>query len=122
MRQPPASFRELLDRYRAGERDFSGAELDQDAGNDLSGVCLDGADLSRSYVVASFQRASLRGARFREANVKTCDFRGADLRDADFSGAALCSTRFDGARLDGARFFGASCHGLVLREGERPDW
>src|SRR4051812_30625185 len=107
MQQPPASFRELLDRYGKGERDFSGAELDQDAANDLTGVRLDGADLSRSFVVALFRGASLRGARFCGANVKTCDFRGADLRDADFSGAALCATSFEGARLDGARFAAA---------------
>src|SRR5262245_2009831 len=105
--EPPRSFRELLERYRRGERDFVGAELDSDADSDMSGVCLDGADLSHSFIVANFRGASLRGVRFRQANVKTCDFREADLRGADFRGAALCSTEFAGAKLDGADFTGA---------------
>jgi hypothetical protein len=44
--QPPRSFRELLDRYQGGERNFADSELDADPDNDLSGVCLDGANLS----------------------------------------------------------------------------
>jgi uncharacterized protein YjbI with pentapeptide repeats len=102
------------------QRVFVGAELEE--GADLSGVCLDGIDLSKGFVVASFKRASLRRAVFREANVKTCDFSDADLRDADFSGAALCSTTFRGASLDGAHFGGASYHSRTLKEPERPDW
>ena len=114
------SFRELLDRYGDGERDFSGADLDTDLDNDLSGVCLDGADFSRSFIVAVFKNASLRGARFREANVKTCDFKGANLQDADFRGAALCSAEFDGANLEGARFAGAYIHGYFFKDDEKP--
>ena len=117
---PTTSFRELLDRYRRGERDFSGAELDADPDSDLNGVCLDGADFSHAFLVASFRGASLRGARFFEANVKTCDFRDADLRDADFRGAALCSARFDGAKLDGATFAGAFVHSHEFKAGETP--
>src|SRR4051812_25801372 len=44
---PPTSFRELLDRYQRGERDFSNAELDTDPDSDLSGACLDNVDFSR---------------------------------------------------------------------------
>src|SRR5581483_1854092 len=117
--EPPASFRELLERYREGERDFSGADLDQDPGDDLTGVCLDGADFSRAWLRADFRRASLRGARFREATVKACDFRGADLREADFSGAALCGADFEGAVLDGARFVGAYYHSNVFGESDK---
>lgn len=112
----------MLDRYRAGERDFRGAQLDEDSENDLTGVCLDGADFTGAWVVAKFERASLRGARFRDANVKTCDFRGADLRGADFSGAALCATCFEGALLETARFAGAFCHSFVLGEADTPTW
>src|SRR5262245_50250077 len=120
--QPPSTFRELLERYQRGERDFSGAELDEDPDNDLSGVCLDGADLSRSYLVVSFRGASLRGVNFHEANVKTCDFRDANLRGADFTGAALCAASFKGARMEEAKFAGAFFHSYTLREGEQPDW
>ena len=118
---PPSSFRELLDRYARGERDFAEVDLDADPKCDLAGVCLDGADLSRAFIIASFRGASLRGARFHEANVKTCDFRGADLRDADFRGAALCSAAFEGAKLDGANFAGAYIHSHTFGKGEKPD-
>lgn len=116
------SFGELLACYKRGKRDFAESDLDTDPDNDLSGVCLDGVDLSRSFVVGNFRGASLRGARFREANVKTCDFAGADLTGADFSGAALCATTFGGARMDGAQFGGANNHSLVMQPGDLPDW
>jgi uncharacterized protein YjbI with pentapeptide repeats len=121
-RQPPQTFRELLDRYRCGERDFASSELDTDPENDLSRVCLDGADLSGAIVVANFRGASLRDARFVGSNVKTCDFREADLRGADFTGAALCATEFGGASLEGAKFAGSFYHSYSLREGDRPHW
>jgi uncharacterized protein YjbI with pentapeptide repeats len=117
---PPTTFRELLDRYGRGDRDFSGAELDEDPDSDLSGVYLDGADFSHAFLLVTFRGASLRGASFREANVKTCDFREADLRGADFRGAALCSAIFDGARLEGSNFAGAYIHSYQLKEGETP--
>src|SRR4026207_2140136 len=104
------TFKELITRYTAGERDFSGVELDEDPENDLSGVCLDGINLSRSFLVASFRKASLRGAIFRDANVKTCDFSGADLTGADFRGATLDGTTFVGAFIDGVQISGASYH------------
>jgi uncharacterized protein YjbI with pentapeptide repeats len=119
--EPPRSFRDLLERYRRGERNFCEAELDSDPDCDLSGVCLDGADFSRSFIIANLRGASLRGVRFREANVKTCNFNEANLREADFTGAALCATTFLGADLEGAKFTGAYVHSYVLKEGEKPD-
>jgi uncharacterized protein YjbI with pentapeptide repeats len=115
-----STFKELLDRYQQGERDFTGSELDADPENDLSGVCLDGIDLSNSWVMADFRGANLRGARFRDANVKTCDFTGADVSGADFSGAALCATVFSGARMENARFEGAYWHSHEFKAGEFP--
>jgi uncharacterized protein YjbI with pentapeptide repeats len=117
---PPTSFRELLDRYRRGDRDFSGADLECDHDSDLSGVCLDNADFSHAFLVANFRGASLRGARFVQANVKTCDFRDADLRGADFRGAGLCSALFNGAKLEGSNFAGAYVHSHEFKEGETP--
>jgi uncharacterized protein YjbI with pentapeptide repeats len=119
---PPKTLRELVERYRAGERKFSGSDLDGDPDGDIRGLTLDGIDLSDSFVVATFASSSLRGSSFRRANLKTCDFRGSDLRDADFSEAALDGTSFAGARLEGARFDGASIQGHLLGEDERPDW
>lgn len=120
--EPPRTFRELLDCYRIGQRDFSGVELDEDPDCDLRGVCLAGADLSRAFIVADFRDADLRGVRLADANLKTCDFRCTDLRGADFSGAALCSTRFAGALMQGARFAGSHYHSHQLGEEEQPDW
>jgi uncharacterized protein YjbI with pentapeptide repeats len=118
--EPHSSFRELLDRYAQGERDFAEADLDSDPERDLAGVCLDGADLSRAFIVASFRGARLRGVRFHQANVKTCDFGGADLRGSDFREAALCSAEFEGAKLDGASFAEAYIHSHTFGEGEKP--
>jgi len=113
------SFEELLSHYAAGERDFSGSDLDSETYN-MDGVCLDGVNLSESFIFASFRNAKLRGARFCQANVKTCDFSGADLQDADFRGAGLCSTSFKGANIKGARFEGAYRHSHVFKEGDVP--
>ena len=115
------SFEQLLRLYEAGERDFSGSDLDTDPHNDMNGVHLDGINLSESFVVASFREASLRGASFRRANVKTCDFSGADLRDADFRGAGLCATTFTGAHIEGAKFAAAYFHSYEFKEGETPE-
>lgn len=117
-----STFRELRELYRLGVRDFEGSELDEDPDDDLRGICLDGVDLSKSLVVASFCGARLRAARFRQSNVKTCDFRNADLTDADFSSAALCATQFLGSRMEGTDFTGAAYHSHVLKAGERPHW
>ena len=116
---PPETFDELRQRYEQGERAFVGAELEEDA--DLSEVCLDGVDLSKAFVIASFKGASLRRAVFRDANLKTCDFSGADLTGSDFRGAALCSARFTGACLDDAKFEGAFIHSYTFKRGEHPD-
>lgn len=118
---PPKSFRELRERYSDGERDFTGAELDEDPDCDLSGICLDGSDFSHAFIVATFRSASLIGVHFCQANVKTCDFGGANLRNADFRGAALCSTSFAGANLEGTQFAGAYFHSYTFKEGEKPD-
>jgi uncharacterized protein YjbI with pentapeptide repeats len=130
--RPPSTFRELLERYESGERDFRGSKLDEDPNCDLSGRCLDDLNLSKSFVVADFQGASLQRARFSEANAKTCDFRNADLRDADFRDAALCAADFQGANIAGADFTGADLMGSdftgaysasrTFGSGEFPDW
>jgi uncharacterized protein YjbI with pentapeptide repeats len=119
---PVATFRDLLERYGRGERSFVGSDLDTDPDNDLSGLCLDGIDLSRSFVVANFRGTSLRGAKFHEANIKTCEFGEADLSEADLTEAALCATTFAGARMDGTVFAGAFYHSYVLQPGEKPNW
>ena len=126
---------EILERYRRGERDFRELDIDDEADEtavpsgrpgrhprSFEAAELSYADFSRSFIVADFRRAVLRGACFRHANVKTCSFADAVLCDADFSNAALCSTTFAGADLTGARFDGASAYSTVLGPGELPWW
>jgi uncharacterized protein YjbI with pentapeptide repeats len=112
---------ELLQRYRAGERDFTGTELDKQV-LDLRDATLEGADFSRSFITADFAGANLKCVLFVNANLKTCDFSNADLRDAIFSGAALDATIFTGANLQGAEFEGAYCYSRMLTAGEKPWW
>ena len=112
----------LLTRYAAGERSFRDTWIEHPDALALDGETLAGADFSAAFLLGSFRRADLRGARFRDANVKTCDFSGADLTDADFRGAALEATTFTGAILTGASFAGAGLWGRVMGAGELPDW
>lgn len=114
------SFREMLRRYATGERDFAGSELDVDPDNDMSTQALDGINLSRSWIVASFAKASLFRASFRFANVKTCDFREADLTGADFTNALIDAAQFQGATLTDTIFDGATYHSHVFAPGEKP--
>ena len=113
---------EILERYAAGERDFTGLDI-TDGGQrppSFRGAVLDGADFSRSFVEGDFTGASLRGARFVGANVKTCIFDGADLHGADFRGASLEATSWQGCALDGVDFEGGGMYSHVLAKGERP--
>jgi hypothetical protein len=51
---PPSSIEELISRYAKGERNFARAELNETRAL-LSGVCLDGADFSGSFLCVSFK-------------------------------------------------------------------
>ena len=113
---------DLLARYASGERSFQETDIEDPDVLALDDAVLEGADFSRSFLVASFQRANLRGAKFRDANVKTCDFSCADLTNADFRGAALDATIFEGATLVGARFAGAHVQGYEMADDELPVW
>ncbi|MFT4979403.1 MAG: hypothetical protein ACI8S6_005313 [Myxococcota bacterium] len=114
---------EILNRYRLGERDFTGLEISEDdGGSSFAGSSLDGADFSDAFIVAGFDGTSLRGARFIGANIKTCSFIGADIRQADFAGAGLDGTTFQASRLEDANFEGATIQSRVFSPGEVPDW
>lgn len=78
---------ELIRRYAAGERDFSGTDL---RGADLSEADLRGVDLSE----ANLREANLSGANLSEVNLYKADLSGAKLH-----GASLRRANLRGARL-----------------------
>lgn len=103
--------KELLKRYKLGERNFGGVfcTIGWFRGSEpltnlnLGSINLSGADLSNSLLKgANLQSATLRGIQLAEANL-----RGANLESADLSGASLCKTKFGGANLCGAILRGA---------------
>lgn len=91
------SAAELLERYGAGERDFSGLVLYR--------VDLNGADLRNVKMQDTrFSYVSLRGANLENSRLGMaigCDFRGANLEGADVSHAELIYCDFRGANLKG---------------------
>lgn len=81
------SSTQLIDQYRDGLRDFSGASLKQ---CDLQGVNLRGADLS----YAELNEANLQAANLRGADLSYADLEQTRLEDADLRGALLIGTNF----------------------------
>lgn len=113
---------ELLERYAAGERDFTGdmwqgpnlQKVDLQSVDlrgvvlrrvDFSGACLKGANLSDSdFRGATFEGADLSGANLQNADLSVtgwygADLTGADLRGATFQNAHLLNVNLTGARL-----------------------
>ncbi len=70
--------KELIKKYKAGERNFAEANL--------TGANLTGADLCG----VNFTGANLSGADLTEADLSGANLTGADLRGADLCGADLC--------------------------------
>ncbi|MBW4674205.1 MAG: pentapeptide repeat-containing protein [Desmonostoc geniculatum HA4340-LM1] len=92
----------VVERYAAGKRDFSRAEL----GNaDLQGINLKGSDLS----YADLSQANLSGANLRGTDLSFADLSQANLRDADLRGALLMSANLRQADLKGANLEKADC-------------
>ena len=121
--------KELIERYKAGERDFSGVNLsgiDFDELNPsydnftyLSGANLSEADLSKalynpetifppntdlSEAYCICPGSNLRNSDFQYVNLDDADLRGADLTDANFNAANLkranlSNTNFKNANL-----------------------
>lgn len=80
----------------------------------FSGVCLDGADFSRSSIESmDLRSASLRGATFESASLSVVLFNNADLCEANFDLVNLSSMTV----LEGAVFFSAT-HNFNQLESE----
>ncbi|HLO47063.1 MAG TPA: pentapeptide repeat-containing protein [Kamptonema sp.] len=118
---------DMIERYRAGERNFTGIDLKYAS---LNWPCFIDINLSRADLRwANFQvgrtrlinanmsdanmekvslgsafmlNANLRGANLRNAHLTNSDLTNADLTNADLSGADLSGTALIGANLTGA--------------------
>ena len=121
----PDHYIELIERYAAGERVFSGSDL---RGVDLSEADLRGVDLSG----ANLRQANLSGADLSQVNLYGADLsgaklRGTSLRGANLGAARLGSTgateraRLDGAAVAAAQFVMAVLKGAALPPGTRHD-
>jgi len=84
---------------------------------DLSGLSLEGRDLSEAEMVScNFQGSNLRGAVFRRALLLGSQMDEADLTGADFHRADLRGVRFDKAVLSEAMFHDADLgQAMVMR-------
>ncbi len=97
---------ELLERYAAGERDFSGIEII--ASDELIGANLTGINLSRSILAEMIlERVDFSDANLRNTNFGQTDLRSANLQRADLSGVNLGHATLDGANLTDAHSIGA---------------
>ncbi|MDZ7964838.1 MAG: pentapeptide repeat-containing protein [Nostoc sp. DedSLP03] len=93
---------ELLKRYAAGERDFSGVDLGR---ANLYGIDLSSANLSR---------ANISYAKLSDANLQSTDLCQADLSDTDLSYANLSYANLSDANLTGAELDGAELSNINL--------
>jgi uncharacterized protein YjbI with pentapeptide repeats len=93
---------ELLERYAAGERDFSNCQfwgnIELMRGANLQEIILVNADLSEH----DLSGANLSGANLSGAGLEQAGFENANLTGANLSGAFLNQAEFIGANLTGA--------------------
>lgn len=113
---------ELLQRYAAGERDFSGVDL---SGVNLEEVALEEINLEEANLKGTlFFRSNLLGAIFRNANLEGADlsmtllnetdFRGANLRNCNTMETSMIRANFQNAK-------GATKHGGYMYDTILPD-
>jgi Holliday junction resolvasome RuvABC ATP-dependent DNA helicase subunit len=133
--QTVTDAKELVKRYQAGERNFSGARLsgaDLSGANltraDLSGSDLSGADMSSANLTkGDLSGADLSGTNFFDAvlvrvNMGRADLTGAMLLDARLSGADLTEANLEGAVIENQQFAQVtSLRGTTMPDGSRHD-
>jgi hypothetical protein len=99
---------QLKAQYKAGERNFSGAQL--------SGVSLVWVELTGiNFVGADLSHANLSGANLSESNLSGAT----NLTFADLSRADLRNTNLKGTRLEGANLEGIQLEGAVYDEATK---
>ena len=121
------SPKELISKYRTGERDFSGIELPRNA--NLMRTNFNGADFYRATFIgtnlwwtdlsrANFEDAYLRKACLVGANLSDTNLRGADLRGADLRDTYLMWAKPNETNLIGADLRGADLRDTYLRKAK----
>lgn len=112
------SVRKLLEKYAAGERNFTGIKIIWTPKNrTLRGLNLSGVDFrdaSFRTFISSCAEINLSGANLSGLDLSNFDFQGADLSRADLSGTDLWRANLDGTDLSGANLSGANLQGTIL--------
>lgn len=102
---------QLTQQYEAGERNFAGINLKDEA---LPGINLTLTDLQEANLVwCNLQKASLS-----HANLASAQLRHANLTDANLQGAKLQGTDLQGAKLQGANLSWATLRGTNLTDAD----
>ncbi|MEM9543934.1 MAG: pentapeptide repeat-containing protein, partial [Cyanobacteria bacterium P01_E01_bin.42] len=108
--------KELLERYKAGERDFSRVDLSKE---NLSGAVWVGDEFGgeNDYPVGG---SSLRGINLSQANLARVrldgvDLRGANLRGANLEMAFMARANLTDANLSEAILFQNSLHHALFK-------
>ncbi|MEN9208429.1 MAG: pentapeptide repeat-containing protein [Gloeomargarita sp. GMQP_bins_120] len=101
LEDPDVQARQLLERYAAGERDFSGMRL---VGCNLQGANLEGINLCRAeLMLANLSGCLLTGAKLTGANLMGAELVKTNLREANLSGANLIGANLSQANLSNAQ-------------------
>jgi uncharacterized protein YjbI with pentapeptide repeats len=125
---------ELLERYAAGERSFSGIRLYAEEyarllnERNLSGVNLCGSTLEGDWSGVNLSNARLRGivangcdiqrANFSQANLSGASFIECDMSGCNFNNAILGGVRFNQTVVCESNFTGSYLRGAYLDEAD----
>lgn len=89
----PVSAEEFWQRYKTGERDFTGINL---AGVDLSGKTLSRVNLTQ----ANFKNANLKGISITSGQLDSANFQDVDISNSSLSNCTLNEANFYNANLE----------------------
>jgi uncharacterized protein YjbI with pentapeptide repeats len=107
---------QLVNRYKQGDRDFSGIDLHQ---VDLSRIQLFQADLSQANLFnTNLIGADLRQVNLSQANLSQANLQNADLQGANLTGANLRRANLAGADIRDTQLQQAHLTGAVMPDGK----
>jgi uncharacterized protein YjbI with pentapeptide repeats len=106
---------ELLERYKAGERNFAGIRFRETIANCLTGVDLSDIDLSGAYLrMVRFSEVNLTRAKMVGAYLPNACFGMANLFKVDLTGATLWGTQWQTVSLREANLTDANLTGAIM--------